>query len=330
MTLWPTFAHPLVLLLVPLVPLLLLAWSGRSRPALRYAQIALLQDLPRGRARWARHGGWLLRGLGLIALIVALAGPRWPDPGSRIPAEGIAITLVFDVSASMARPDFLWDDQLLTRLEGVRKIFHQFVERRPQDLIGLVTFATRPDTACPLTLDHAALARILDDVQPRTDITEATTNPGDALAWALVGLHKAPTRRKVIVFLTDGEANVPPPALQPRQAAQLAGNLDIPIYVIDANPDSPEAENTTSPADNIQAKRILEEVARISAGRYFQATNARSLGDVSAQIDALERSSIVSFEYRRYHEGFTWFAAAALGLWLLLVLLESTLWRKVP
>src|SRR5262249_6501482 len=141
--------------------------------------------------------------------------------------------------------DFFWENELLSRLEGVKKVFRLFVEGgkgpagielrpRSSDLISLVTFATYPDTACPLTLDHAALVKILEAEKPRTVPGEATTTPGDAIAWALASLQKAPTRRKVLVFLTDGESNVTAPALTPRQSAQLAGNLGIPIYAIDA------------------------------------------------------------------------------------------------
>ncbi len=248
MVFMPTFAQPAVLFLLTLVPLLLWLWRRRGPATLRFSSIGLLTGLPKGRSVRARWGGLLLRGLGLSFLVVALAGPRWPDAGTRLPTEGIAIAMVVDVSASMSEADFAWQNQMLTRLDGVKNVFRLFVEGgdapggeklppRANDLISLVVFATRPETACPLTLDHAALLKILDEEQPRILATEATTNPGDALAWALGALRKAPTRRKVLVFLTDGESNVPPPALTPRQAAQLAGNLGIPIYAIGAGPE---------------------------------------------------------------------------------------------
>jgi Ca-activated chloride channel family protein len=152
---------------------------------------------------------------GLTALVLALAGPRWPDPGSRIPTEGVALAVVLDVSASMAEEDFAWDEAKVSRLEGARRAIRLFVAGggaaggaltgRPDDLVALVTFATRPETACPLTLDHAALLKVLDAQEPRTASGEATTNPGDALAWALVVLQQAPARSKAVLFFTDGE-----------------------------------------------------------------------------------------------------------------------------
>jgi Ca-activated chloride channel family protein len=268
-------------------------------------------------------------------LTIAAAGPRWPEEGSRIPTEGISLSIVLDASHSMTAPDFRWGDELLTRFNGVRRVFRLLVEGgagtqgekfagRPQDLISLVTFATRPETACPLTLDHATLLKILDAEEPRSVITEATTNPGDAVAWALQSLQKAPTRRRVLILLTDGESNVPPPALSPRQAAQLAGNLRIPIYAINAAP----ADDTEG--DAVSAEQTLREVASLTGGEYFRAIDGTALGHALAAIDRLERNAIRSFEYRRYHEGYTWFALAGLLCWLAVVTLEATWWRKTP
>ena len=338
----PSFAHPVVLLLLLLVPPLLWLWRRRGRPTLRFSDIALVADLPRGRSVRALWGGLLLRGLGLAFLIVALAGPRWPDAGTRLPAEGIAITMIVDVSASMNDRDFSWQNQLMTRLDGVKKVFRLFVAGgegpagekmlpRPHDLISLVTFATRPETACPLTLDHRALLKILDAEEPRTLATEATTNPGDAIAWALVALQKAPARRKILIFLTDGESNVPPPALTPRQAAQLAGNLDIPIYAIGAGPEFTGAAKGENDPNNLGlARKAMAEIAHISKGRYFLATDGKALAGACSQIDELERTLIPSFQYRRYHEGFTWFAMLGLVSWFVVLGLESTRWRRVP
>src|SRR5262249_43191026 len=159
---------------------------------------------------------------------------------SRIPTEGISIAMIVDVSASMDTEDFEWQNTKIKRLLGVQKLFRLFVEGgdgpdgpklkgRPNDLIALVTFATHPDTACPLTLEHSALLQIMEKQKARDDIGEGTTNPGDAIAWALQLLEQAPTQRRVIVFLTDGEANVKD-TLAPKRAAQLSANLSVPIY----------------------------------------------------------------------------------------------------
>lgn len=331
----PTFAFPGCLLLLLTVPPLLYFWWRRGRAALRYSDTRLLSGLPTGRARRAQRWGLNFRAAGLVFLILALAGPRWPDLGTRIPTEGIAIAIVLDVSASMNERDVDWQGEPLTRLEAVKRVFRLFVAggeapgsvnlaARPNDLIGLVVFATRPETACPLTLDHAALLKILDAEEARTVATEATTNPGDAIAWSLVALEKAPALRKVIVFLTDGESNVPAPALTPRQAAQLAGNLEIPIYAIGAGGEVNDKEA------GARARASLEDVARITKGRHFLAADGAALAAACAEIDKLERTPIEGVHYRRYHEGYLWCAVLALVSWLVILGLESTRWRRIP
>ena len=332
----PSFAQPLWLLTLPLVPALLVYWRRRGQAAL-FFPAARCEGIPEGRRSvWARRGALWLRGLGLSALIVALAGPRWPDPGSRIPTDATSLAFVLDVSASMSDRDFIWKNQLLSRLEAAKKVFRLFVAggegpdaevftARPNDLVSLVVFATRPDTACPLTLDHGALLKILDSQEPRTLATEAHSNPGDAIAWALAGLENAPTRRRAIVLLTDGEANVPPPALTPRQAAQLAGNLEVPIYAINAGNEFAEVA-----AKSVKPKESLKEIAQISGGRYFEAPDGKGLAVACAEIDRIERDRVPSFQFRRWREGFAWFVVLSIACWLSLHALESTRWRRIP
>ena len=335
MNILPSFSQPWTLLLLPLVPALLWWKRRRGQGTMFYSNVDLLIGLPSGRSPWARHGGWILRLLGLSCVIIALAGPRWPDR-SRVQTEGIALAMVVDCSGSMGNEDFFWDNQKISRLEGVKKLFRLFIEGgeapdgskllgRPQDLVSFVKFASYPTTVCPLTLDHAVLLKNLKDLRPSTIKEGASTNPGDALALAIASLRKAPVQRKVIIFLTDGESNVEgmdKDALRPRQAAHLADG--IPIYAIDANPEGIINEQTE------EDRKMLEDVAHITNGRYFRAGNAHALAEVCTQIDQLERSRIDTFIYKEYYDGFLWFALAGLVTWLNLVLLEATLWRKVP
>src|SRR3954454_6505226 len=124
----PAFAHPWLLLLLPVAPVAAWAWLRRRRPALRFGRVGLVANLPPGRSRQARRGVALLRAVGVAALVVALAGPRWPDPGTRLPAEGIAVVMVLDVSGSMAERDFLWRSEQITRLDAAKRAFRLFVQ----------------------------------------------------------------------------------------------------------------------------------------------------------------------------------------------------------
>jgi Ca-activated chloride channel family protein len=342
----PEFSQPWLLLLIATVPVLVWTWLRRRRGALRYPNTAVLAELPPGRSRLARWGGAGMRAAGLLALLIALAGPRWPDLRTRIATQGIAIAMVVDVSGSMAEPDFAWGEQRITRLEAAKRAFTLFVaggegldgesfEGRPDDLIGLVTFATRPESACPLTLSHSALLKILAAQEPRTLPTESQTNIGDAIAWGLERLGSDRAQRKLMILLTDGEHNVPPPALKPRQAAQIAARLGVPIYTIDAGSESPgqptsQEGSAQSAADRANAERILQAVAKITGGQYFRAHDSKTLLAVCRDIDQLERQPIQSFQYRRYYEGYPWFGLASLVFLLGVCVLEMTLWQRSP
>jgi Ca-activated chloride channel family protein len=341
----PHFSQPWLLLLAALVPLLIWRWLWGYRAALRYSETAMLARLPTGRGRSARWGGVGLRAAGLLLLLLALAGPRWPDSRTRVVTEGIAIAMVVDVSGSMAEPDFTWKAERIPRLEAVKRSFTLFVaggeglegehlEGRPDDLIALVTFAARPESTCPLTLSHSALLQVLAREEPRSLPTESQTNIGDAIAWGLERLENAGSRRKVMLLLTDGEHNVPPPALKPRQAAQLAAKLSVPIYAIDAGTDSGEEnERDTSAAsasDRANGVRSLQAIAKISGGRYFQAHDSQGLLGVCREIDRLERQPIQSFQYRRFYEGYPWIGLASLILLVGLRVMEMTWWQRVP
>jgi Ca-activated chloride channel family protein len=347
------FASPAWLLLALAVPPLVAWWLKRRRTALRYPGADLLAGLPRGRARAARIGGALFRGVALLGVVLALAGPRTPDLRTRIDTEGVAIFIAVDVSGSMAERDFDWHGEPVSRLEAVKNVFRLFVDGgpapgsdgrsfdgRPTDLIGLVTFATRPENVCPLTLSHSVLLKLLDAEPPRSVPGESETNLSDAVAIGLQRLENAGQRRKVLLLLTDGEHNVvtPPSGWTPRQSAAVAAGLGIPIYTIDAGGHPPGvdeartgAATSVSPEATRQAAvASLKELARVSGGRYFAASDTDALLDACATIDTLERAPIRSFQYRRYHDLARWPGLAAFALWGLALALEVTIWRRVP
>jgi len=333
-----TFANPWFLLLLPLVPFVVWRWLRRPRPTLRYSATSLLVGLPAGRSRFAQWGGVTARAVALTLLVLGLAGPRWPDQRTRISTQGIAIAMLVDVSGSMAEEDFDWQDRPIARIEAVKRAFHLFVaggegpagqklEGRAPDLLCLIAFSTRPDTLCPLTLSHRVPLAQLALLQPRAIPGESETNISDAIVEGLERLRKAGTKRKVMVLLSDGEHNVADPRSQwtPRQAAQLAGSLGIPIYTIDAGGDTPETAERRA-----AGLTTLQEIAKITGGQCFPARDTATLLEVCQQIDRLERVRIESFQYRLYYEGFPWLGGLALALWLGVLGLEMTLWQRLP
>jgi Ca-activated chloride channel family protein len=341
------FANPLFLGIVPLVIALPWWWLRQPRPALRYSDTRLFGGLPSPRATHAKWSGAILRGLAFLMLILACAGPRRPDLQTRLNAEGIAIVLALDVSGSMGEPDAVWSpgQAPISRLEAARRSFTLFVnggeapdgtafEPRESDQIGLVVFASLPETACPLTLNHSVLLRVLDGLQPRTGI-DAGTNVGDAIAEGLIRLEKgAGDRRKVLIVLSDGEHNVSRQGaddpLKPKQAAQLAANLGIKIYSIDAGGEPSAA----MPPELLEQRRVgretLQAISNMTGGRSFAAPNGTELLAAYKEISSLEKTPVESFQYRRYFEYYPWCAAAALVLIVAAHLLERTRWRTLP
>jgi Ca-activated chloride channel family protein len=340
------FAAPWFLLLLLAVPPLAWLCLRRRDDALPHPSLRLFAGLAVGRSRLARYGGLTLRLLALACLAVALAQPRWPDLRTRLDTEGIALMMVLDVSGSMAERDFDWNGEPLSRLDAVKRVFRLFVagsaagetlpdgqkarlEGRPGDLVGLVSFGTRPDVTCPLTLSHPTLLRLLDAEEARVLPGESETNVSDAVTYGLARLKSAGPRRKVLVLLTDGEHNQtsPPSGLSPRQTAQLAGSLGVPVYAIDAGSDNPSEADAASRA---RAVETLRDVASASGGKYFAARDSAALVAACREIDRLERTKITSFQYRRYHEGYPWLALSAFVLFVAAVALERTLWRRLP
>jgi Ca-activated chloride channel family protein len=334
-----SFSDPWFLLSLPLVPALAW-WRWRQRrPALRFSDARLVDVLPPGRGRFLRPLDSGLHAAALLSLVLALTGPRWPLP-TPISTEGIAIVLAVDVSGSMREIDFDWNGVLISRIEAVRRVFQLFVQGgvgpdgqtfagRRSDLVGLVTFATYPEAAAPLTLSHGALVQLMENEQPRP-LDEAQTNIGDAIAEALLRLEDGGgERRKVIVLLSDGEHNFAGPAgsptWTPRLAAQRAADLGVPVYTIDAGSDI--GSDAVSRAAGVES---LREVAAMTGGRSFSARDAQSLLNVCREIDRLERRPIQSFLYRRYRDVHTPFGVAALFLLLAGRFLDSTWGRRLP
>lgn len=324
-----TFHHPSVwlLLLLLLLPLLWWRWSGgRRRAAVSFSSLQSLSLVP---ATWAVRLRWIvpaLRSAVLVLLIICLARPQKADEQMRIFTEGIAIQLIVDRSGSMDAMDFQIDGHRATRMEAVKNVVRDFVEGgedlpgRPDDLIGLITFASWADSLCPLTLDHGHLVDAVVDTDVASEEEGSATAIGDAIALGVErmhGLEQRPDLRagpaiksKVMILLTDGEHNAGD--IDPITAAEMAAAFDIRIYTIGAGSDNALAPIMVT--DRRTGRRVvdyvpvridehmLKRIAQITGGRYFRATDRRSLQEVYAQIDELERTEIEQRRYTRYTE----------------------------
>ena len=222
------FAHPYLLLLLLLLPLL--AWLKGKRgspPAFLYSSVKLVEGLTC--ARRSRAGNFLaaLRWLALALFIIALAQPRLMKSQTTVKASGIDIVVALDLSGSMISEDFVVNGQRVNRFNMARSVLKNFIDERPNDRIGLVVFAKQAFIATPLTLDHDFLQENLDRLEIGT-INPNATAIGDALATALNQLRDLKAKSKIIILMTDGQNNSG--KVDPLTAADAAQALGVKVY----------------------------------------------------------------------------------------------------
>ena len=328
-------------LLVALAALPALWWARRSSGRVVFSSLAAL---PARALTWRTALAWVpdaMLTLAVVSLAIALAGPRRGDEKSRIRREGIAMVMAIDVSSSMRALDLSEGSHEQTRLDAVKRVFEQFVlgtrglSGRPDDAIGLVSFAGHADTRSPLTLDHGNLvtaARELEIVRQRS---EDGTAIGDGLALAVERLRQHPARSKVAILLTDGVETAG--VLPARSAIDVAREHGVKVYTIGAgtNGVAPIRVETEMGTQLLQTEveideALLQEIAEKTGGAYFRATDLAGLRTVYKAIDKLERSRIEEKMFFRYHEYYLWFVAAGLILVALAVALRGTVLRRLP
>jgi Ca-activated chloride channel homolog len=336
------FEQPYYLLLALLA--VLIFWL-EFRPSARVV-FSSFRILPARSASWRTHLAWLpaaFLALAAAAMAVALAGPRVQQHETRIKRQGISIMMVADISSSMLALDLSTEKQERTRLDAVKEVFERFVmggdglPGRPDDSIGVVSFARYADTRSPLTLNHSALINIVRDLDITTDQAEDGTAIGDGLGMAVERLREAKTASRVAILLTDGVNNAG--VESPLSAAELARTLGIKVYTVGAGTTGVAPVRITNPITGNTVLRpmtveideaTLEAIAERTGGQYFRATDAQRLREIYAEIDRLERTEISERRLADYDEYFGHALALALILACLGWLGRATLFRRLP
>lgn len=294
--------------------------------ALRISSVAGVLKAPRTVRYYLRHAPFVLRMAALATLVVALARPQSAEQNTRTNTDGIDIMLALDVSGSMLARDFRPD-----RLEAAKEVAGSFISDRYGDRIGLVVFAGEAFTQSPLTADQSTLLTLLGRV--RSGLIEDGTAIGNGLATAINRLRESNAKSKVIILLTDGENNRG--EIAPLTAAEIARDQGIRVYTIGVGTHGTAPYPTVDFFGNptvVQAKvqideKILGEIADLTGGRYFRATDNAKLQSIYDEINQLEKSKVEISQYTTYTEEYLRWAAAALAL-LLVEFLLRTLWLK--
>jgi Ca-activated chloride channel family protein len=330
-----TFAHPYVLTLLLLLPLL--AWlKGRASQrsaAFIYSSVDLVR--PISGIRRSRAGAILanLRWVALALLIIALAQPRLVHGESHIKASGIDIVVAIDLSGSMRSEDFGRD---LSRVKLAKEVLAKFIDNRPNDRIGLVAFAKEAYIAAPLTLDHDFLHQNLDRLDVGK-IDETSTAIGSALMAALNRLKDLKDKSKIIILMTDGQNNSG--KIPPLTAADAARALGVKVYTIGIGIRGKAPYPVGMDQFGVKHYRdmdvdidedTLTKIAQETNGKYYRADSADTLRHIYDEIDRLEKSEVVFDKYQHYDELFGQVAVAGLAVFVLELVLAHTVWRRVP
>ena len=323
------FASPYFLWLLAVIPLMVVYYVWRTRQGGASIQVSTIDgvaEAPRTVRYYLRHLPFALRCAAVALLIVALARPQSVDEGSTSNTEGIDIVLAIDISTSMLAQDLQPD-----RLQAAKQVAGNFITDRPGDRIGLVAFAGEAFTQSPLTTDQGTLQTLLGRL--RSGVVEDGTAIGNGLATASNRLRESNAKSKVIILLTDGENNRG--EIAPLTAAEIARDQGIRVYTIGVGTRGTAPYPTVDFFGNptvVQAKvqideKILGEIADLTGGRYFRATDNAKLQSIYDEINQLEKSKVEISQYTTYTEEYLRWAAAALAL-LRVEFLLRTLWLK--
>nr|MEE4268991.1 VWA domain-containing protein [Candidatus Krumholzibacteria bacterium] len=324
-------ARPWFLLLLPVVALV--AWHhlklGGDPARLRHPRVMLMQGAPVSlRMRLARWRPWFSI-VALVLLVIAASGPRVAHFSEEIEGEGIDIILSLDISGSMRSLDFEPKD----RLEAAKDVIRDFITGRPHDRIGLVVFAAKAFTQCPLTVDQQVLTGFLDEVQ--VGLIDDGTAIGLGLATAVARLRHSDSPSKTVILLTDGVNNVP--TLEPETAAELAEELGVRVYTVAIGreglvpypvDDAFMGRRTRQLETKIDLE-LLQRIADLTGGQMFRASDPEGLQRIFSSIDELETARYKTTISTWYRELMVWFAFPALLLLLLDRVLAATWLRPV-
>lgn len=326
-------------LLLPLVAVLVwIFWQRKKKtPTLQFGSVELLKSVtPTLRAR-LMHFPNLLKALGLVFAIMALARPQEMNTKIRKNVEGIDIVICLDVSDSM----LIEDMKPLNRLEAAKETIARFIEGRSSDRIGLVVFAGESFTMVPPTLDYQMILKRVNEI---SSASSAKIKDGTALGVAMANaagrLKDSQARSRVMIFMTDGENNSG--TIDPETGLEIAKGYGIKVYSIGIGKDGPtripvytrdifgQRVKTYQPFESTVNEDLLGRMASDTGGKYYRATSEGALQKVFSDIDRLEKTKIDVNKFTNYTEKFSPLLMVALGLYLAGLFLGRSWLRRVP
>ena len=322
----------LLLLLIPYI-LWYLMRKRMTEPTLKISDTRVYKFAPRSWKVILMPVLFIFRIIAFVLLVIILARPQTKNSWENQTREGIDIMLAMDISTSM-----LAEDLKPNRMEAAKKVAAEFIIGRPDDNIGLSIFAGEAFTQCPMTTDHASLLNLLQNV--RTDLAargliQDGTAIGMGLANAVSRLKDSKAKSKVVILLTDGSNNMGD--LSPMTSAEIAKSLGIRVYTVGVGTNK-VAPYPMPVAGGVQYVNIpveidtktLSEIADITDGDFYRATNNEELMEIYKEIDKLEKSKLNVKKFSKRYEVYQPFALAAVIILLLEILFSITIFKKLP
>ncbi len=325
------YAYPQVLYLLLLIPLMAGWYIFRQLKRTPTIQVSGLQPFAGSRSTWKnylRHLPFVLRQAVIGLLVIVIARPQSSSSWENVTTEGIDIIIALDISGSMLAEDFKPN-----RLEASKAVATEFIAGRQDDRMGLVVFSGEAFTQCPLTTDHAVLMNLFLGIQ--SGIIEDGTAIGLGLATSVSRIKDSDARSKVIILLTDGMNNRG--EIAPVTAAEIAKTYGVRVYTVGVGtlgtapypfrtPFGIQYQNVKVEID----EAVLQEIAGMTGGKYFRATNNQKLKEIYQEIDKMEKSRIDVKEINTKTEEYQRFLLLALIILLAEVGLRLTLFRRNP
>ncbi len=326
-----TFAYPWMFYFLAVIPLMIFwYWKTgmRKETSIIYSSLKIFEGMPVSWKERLRHVPIVLRCLAIVFLIIALARPQSFSSGQNVTTEGIDVVMALDISGSMVS-----EDLKPNRVEAVKNVVEKFIENRPNDRIGLVVFSREAFTQCPITIDHSVLINLLKKIGP--GMVPDGTAIGNGIADAVGRLKDSKAKSKVIILLTDGENNAG--EIDPLTAADIAKAYGIRVYTIGAGTEGEAPYPVQTPfgvryqmMPSEVDEPLLKNIAEITGGMFFRATDNTALNNIYYKIDKLEKTKIEVTSYRNAAELFSDWLNVGFILILLELILSKTVFKKIP
>ncbi len=325
------FVNPELLWLLLIIPLISLWYAlqfNSKFATIKSSSLKSFGSSGKGLKYWIKHGLFALKMIAIALILVAFSRPQSSSSWQDITTEGIDIIIAVDISGSMLAEDFSPN-----RLQAAKEVAMNFIEGRPNDRMGLVVYSGESFTQCPLTTDHDVLKNLFLEI--KNGMIEDGTAIGLGLANAVNRLKDSEAKSKVVILLTDGINNRG--SIPPLTAAEIAKAFDVRVYTIGMGSYGSAPMPFRSPFGGITYQNVevkideesLQEIASLTDGKYFRATDNQKLEDIYAEIDQMEKSKIEVTEYRKKKEEYYPWLLIGLLFLVLEFILQKTYLRSV-